>query len=46
MRICENIWHGVIKLEKFQECPLCHSEAYHLELVEGSFEFNKIMGKK
>lgn len=30
IRICENRWHGDVKLEKFEKCPKCGSEAYHL----------------
>jgi len=27
--VCENEWHKEIELNKFEKCPLCHSEAYH-----------------
>lgn len=29
-RICETKWHEEILLDKFQSCPRCKSEAYHL----------------
>jgi len=34
MRICESNWHEQIELEKFQKCPRCFSEAYHLEIIK------------
>lgn len=33
-RICETKWHQEIELKKFQECPICKSEAYHLGIVD------------
>lgn len=32
-RICETTWHEEIELKKFQRCPRCHSEAYHLVII-------------
>jgi len=33
-RICESTWHKEIALKKFEECPICKSEAYHLGIVD------------
>jgi Zn finger protein HypA/HybF involved in hydrogenase expression len=27
--VCESEWHKEIELEHFQECPICHSTAWH-----------------
>lgn len=32
-RICECSWHDEIILNKFEECPRCKSQAYHLVIV-------------
>jgi hypothetical protein len=32
-RICESAWHEEILLEKFQECPICKSQAYHKAII-------------
>lgn len=33
-RICENKYHPEIELKEFEECPYCHSTAYHLMKVD------------
>lgn len=33
-RICENKYHPETELKEFEECPYCHSTAYHLMKVD------------
>lgn len=32
-RICESAWHKETELEKFELCPICHSESYHKTIM-------------
>jgi hypothetical protein len=34
VRVCENLWHGEVKLNKFKEYPKCFSTSYHWLIVK------------